>query len=148
MNKEKHSADRRTSRRRFLTASTLASASLATSLVSGGEREIGIKGNLQGLVHVAYFWLKNPESEEDRQALIDGVKQLAQVPSVKALHVGIPAITEKRDVVDNSFQVAEIMLFDSVEDQKTYQDHPLHQQFIEQHAHLWDRVVVHDSVSA
>ncbi|WP_439136139.1 Dabb family protein [Pseudomaricurvus sp.] len=148
MNVEKRNSRSGTSRRRFLTASTLAGASLATSLVSGGEYESGKIGNLQGLVHVAYFWLKNPGSEEDRQTLIDGIKQLAQIPSVKTLHVGIPATTEKRDVVDNSFQVAEIMLFDSVEDQKTYQDHPLHQQFVEQHAHLWDRVVVHDSVSA
>ena len=96
---------------------------------------------------MVYFWLKNPHSEEDRQKLINGIKRLAQVPSVKALHVGVPATTEKRDVVDNSFQVAETTLFDSVETQNAYQSHPLHQQFVEQHAHLWERVIVHDAVS-
>ena len=51
-------------------------------------------------------------------------------PFVK-LHIGVPASTEKRDVVDNSYHASELMFFDDTAGQKTYQDHPIHQKFIE-----------------
>ena len=37
-------------------------------------------------------------------------------------------------------------LFDDLEGQKTYQDHPIHQKFIEDCSQLWERVVVYDSM--
>jgi len=57
---------------------------------------------MQSLVHNVYFWLKNPESEADRDALIEGLKTLARIPVVKELHIGIPASTLQRAVVDNT----------------------------------------------
>lgn len=101
---------------------------------------------MTGLVHVVHFWLKNPGSAADRDMLINGLKTLAAVPSVRALHVGVPASTEQRDVVDSSFDVAEVMVFDDVEGQNAYQVHPLHLAFVEQHSHLWSKVIVRDSV--
>ena len=85
------------------------------------------------LVHHVYFWLKNPDSQEDLNALLDGIKGLAAIPQVRGVHVGLPAATEQRGVVDSSYSASEILLFDSLEDQATYQSHPLHQEFI--HAH-------------
>ena len=99
------------------------------------------------LVHQVFFWLKNPGSAADREALIAGLRSLAQVPEIRTLQVGVPASTEKRDVVDSSFDVSELMIFDSVADQKTYQDHPLHQQFIAKCAHLWAKVIVYDTMT-
>jgi len=98
-----------------------------------------------GLLHVVYFWLKNPESSADRAALIAGLKTLADIPSVRSLQIGVPASTEQRDVVDNSFQVSEIMMFDDVAGQNAYQEHPIHKQFVADCEHLWQRVVVYDS---
>lgn len=98
------------------------------------------------LAHHVFFWLKNPSSVTDRDKLISGVKALGKIPQVKMLHVAIPADTEKRDVVDNSYSVSELLFFDSLADQKTYQDHPLHQKFIQEHAMLWEKVVVYDSM--
>ncbi len=97
------------------------------------------------LTHQAYFWLKNAGAEPDRSALIAGLRTLADVPQVRTLHIGCPASTEQRDVVDGSFDVSELMTFDSITDQELYQVHPLHQAFIARCAHLWDRVVVYDS---
>ena len=94
--------------------------------------------------HLALFWLKNPQSAEDRQALIAGVRTLAAIPQVRSLEVGVPASTEARDVVDHSFAVSELMAFDSLADQLAYQTHPLHLAFIADCAHLWERVVVYD----
>ncbi len=100
------------------------------------------------LVHHVFFWLKNPSSTADRDKLLAGVKSLKSIPTIKMLHVGVPASTEKRDVVDNSYHVSELMFFDTVEDQKIYQDHPIHQQFIKEHSMLWDKVVVYDTMEA
>ncbi len=98
------------------------------------------------LLHQAFFWLKNPGSAEDRAALIAGLKTLSDIPEIHALSIGIPASTESRDVVDASFDVLETMVFISLEDQKTYQDHPIHQAFIAACGHLWERVVVYDAL--
>ncbi|MEJ0033550.1 MAG: Dabb family protein [Bacteroidota bacterium] len=80
--------------------------------------------------------------------MVAGVKTLKKIETIKMIHVGIPASTEKRDVVDNSYHVSELMFFDTLEGQKTYQDHPIHQQFIKDHSMLWDKVVVYDVMEA
>lgn len=97
------------------------------------------------LRHQAFFWLKNIGSEADRNALIAGLRTLSQIEQIRELTIGVAAPTEQRDVVDNSFDVLEMMLFDTLEDQAAYQIHPIHQKFIADCGYLWSRVVVHDS---
>ncbi|MGY3054161.1 hypothetical protein ACVWYG_002364 [Pedobacter sp. UYEF25] len=96
------------------------------------------------IVHHVFFWLKNPNSEKDLTQLIEGVKSLSTIPTVRELHVGVSASTEKRDVVDNSWDVSELMFFSDVEGQAFYQTHPIHLKFIENYSHLWDKVLVYD----
>jgi hypothetical protein len=120
----------------------------AATLLPLGLSAMEIKKDKPKLVHHVFFWLKNPSSTADRDKLVAGVKGLRKIETIKMLHVGIPASTEKRDVVDNSYHVSELMFFDNVEDQKTYQDHPIHQQFIKDHSMLWDKVVVYDVMEA
>ncbi len=98
----------------------------------------------KGVIHHVFFWLKNPSSEEDKQKLLDGLETLRKIETVKKLYIGIPASTEKRDVVDNSFQVSELMFFDDLAGQKTYQDDPVHKQFVADCSHLWEKVLVYD----
>lgn len=98
------------------------------------------------ILHQAYFWLAKPGSEAERAALIAGLRTLAAIPQIRELHIGVPADTDARDVVDGSFGVLETMLFASLEDQASYQVHPLHQDFVAACRHLWDRVVVYDAV--
>lgn len=98
------------------------------------------------LTHHVFFWLKNPDSLDDRNKLIEGLKTLRKIETVRKLHIGVPASTEKRDVVDNSYQVSELMFFDDVEGQNVYQVHPLHEKFVEEYSHLWSKVVVYDSL--
>ena len=100
------------------------------------------------LVHHVFFWLKNPASKEDRDKLVEGVKTLKNIPTVKELHVGVVASTEKRDVVDNSWGVSELMFFDDLQGQATYQSHPIHLEFIKNYGHLWEKVVVYDVMEA
>ena len=98
----------------------------------------------KSIVHHVFFWLKDPESVADRNALISGIRKLADIETVKNLSVGIAAETEMRDVIDNSWNVAELMYFDDLNAQAVYQAHPLHLEFIDQCSHLWSKVLVYD----
>jgi hypothetical protein len=129
------------SRRKFVAAATLLPLAASVSAME-------IKKDKPKLVHHVFFWLKDPSSTADRDKLVAGVKGLSKIETIKMLHVGVPASTEKRDVVDNSYHVSELMFFDNVEDQKVYQDHPIHQKFIQEHSMLWDKVVVYDVMEA
>ena len=98
------------------------------------------------LIHHVFFWLKNPGSAADRDRLVAGLKTLKAIEVVRDLHIGLPAPVEKRDVVDGSYDVSELMIFGSVEDERIYQHHPVHQAFIRDCGHLWQKVVVYDSL--
>ena len=100
------------------------------------------------LVHHVFFWLKNPGSREDLSKLLAGLRTLTAIETVRGAHFGVPARTEKRDVVDNSFSASEMLFFDDLAGQKAYQDHPVHKQFVADCSHLWERVVVYDAISA
>lgn len=128
------------------------SAALATGTFAGGA-SIAAQGHPEPktegaapLIHHVFFWLKNPGSRADRDLLISGLRTLKAIDVVRQLHIGVPASTEKRDVVDISYDVSELMFFDSVEDQKRYQDHPIHLEFVRKHAHLWEKVTVYDTL--
>ena len=132
-------------RREFLTTSVLAEAALA----SQGTFISSTTANnpMPKLLHHVFFWLKNPESKEDLASLIAGVKSLAAIETVRSFHVGVPASTEKREVVDNSYHVSELLGFDDVAGQDAYQVHPLHKKFVDEHQHLWSKVVVYDALA-
>lgn len=126
-------------RRVLLSGGLAAGAALATPASAAPDAP--------ALFHQVFFWLKSPGSKADRDQLIAGLKTLKAIDLIQQLHVGVPASTEKRDVVDSSYDVSELMVFASVEDQKRYQDHPLHQKFVADCGHLWSKVVVYDSMS-
>ncbi|PUZ30162.1 Stress responsive A/B Barrel Domain [Chitinophaga costaii] len=119
----------------------------AAALVAGSAIAVASMPAAQHapIIHHAIFWLKNPHSTADRDKLVEGVKTLAHIPTVQTLHVGILAPTEKRDVVDNTWGVSEIMFFKDLPGQATYQTHPLHLAFIKNYSHLWEKVVVYDA---
>jgi hypothetical protein len=98
------------------------------------------------LAHHALFWLKNPSSTEDRDKLVEGVKTLAKIETVRELHVGVLAATEKRPVVDASWHVSELIFFDDLQGQSVYQTHAVHLDFIKNYSHLWEKVVVYDAM--
>lgn len=99
------------------------------------------------LVHHVFFWLKNPDSKEDQAKLIEGLRTLGEIKTVRGIHIGVPASTEKRDVVDNSFQASEILYFDDTEGQAAYQTDPIHTAFVEGYSHLWSKVIVYDTLA-
>lgn len=135
---------KKSSRRKFILTSAAVTAG-AVAMPAFPFSTMDTKQKKQ-LTHHVFFWLKNPDSIDDRNKLIEGLKKLRKIETVKNLHIGVPASTEKRDVVDNSYQVSELMFFDDVEGQNVYQVHPLHTKFVEECSHLWSKVVVYDSL--
>lgn len=122
-----------------MAASTVITAGLATNALSSFSEP-----ETKGVIHHVFFWLKNPSSKEDLDKLLAGLQTLRKIKQIKKLYIGVPAATEKRDVVDSSYQASELMFFDNLADQKSYQDDPVHQKFIADCSHLWDKVVVYD----
>lgn len=106
-----------------------------------------MNGQIAKVSHQVFFWLKNPDSSADLQQLLTGIRQLAAIETIRGLHIGVPATTETRAVVDSSYSVSELLFFASVADEQAYQVHPLHQKFIAECAHLWRKVVVYDSLA-
>lgn len=130
-----------TTRRKFIgTAAALAAGTAASAATPFNRMEKNYP-----ISHHVLFWLKNPDSKEDRDKLIAGLKKLIKIETIRELHVGVPAATEERGVVDNSWSVSELMFFSDLAGQKTYQDHPLHQAFIKECSPLWEKVIVYDA---
>lgn len=134
----------KSTRRKFIaTTVALAAGTVTASAISLKEQK-----EEWPIVHHVFFWLKNPGSTEDRDKLVAGVKTLAKIETVRKLRVGIVASTEKRDVVDNSWAVSELMFFSNLAGQATYQTHPIHLEFIKNCSHLWEKVIVYDAQDA
>jgi hypothetical protein len=96
-------------------------------------------------LHHVYFWLKNPDSKEDKTKLIDGLRKLSKVKTIKSFHIGQPAGTN-RDVIDRSYSISWLLFFDNATDQDSYQTDPIHLKFVEECSSLWTKVVVYDSI--
>jgi hypothetical protein len=98
-------------------------------------------------VHHVYFWLKNPQSKEDKAKLIAGLEKLSKVKNIDMFHIGQPAATN-REVIDTSYSVSWLLIFKDKAAQDAYQVDPIHLKFVEECSDLWQKVVVYDSVDA
>lgn len=98
------------------------------------------------LVHQVYFWLKDKGNAAQIADLKAELAALTAIPHIQLLYVGTPASTEKRTVVDYSFDVSELMYFASQAEHDAYQVHPLHKAFADKWTPLLEKVIVYDSV--
>src|SRR5688572_14045587 len=134
------------SRRKFISDSAKAAAGLAF-ITSTPNSEISMITSKNLFIHHVYFWLNNPDSADDLKKLIDGLQKLSKVKTIKMFHIGKPAGTN-RDVIDSSYAVSWLLMFDNRADQDSYQTDPIHLKFIEECKHLWKKVLVYDSIDA
>ena len=132
-----------TSRRKFIATGAALAAGTAVSAIPSK-----MNNNKYPVIHHVFFWLKNPASTAERDELIAGVKTLSKIETIRELRVGVVASTEKRDVVDNSWAVSELMFFSDLAGQAVYQNHPIHLEFIKNCSHLWEKVIVYDAIDA
>jgi hypothetical protein len=97
------------------------------------------------LIHSVYFWLKPELTEAQRADFRRGVESLGGIKSVEHVYVGTPAATEKRPVIDDSYDVALTVLCKDVAAQNAYQVDPLHLKFVETFKPFWTRVLIYDA---
>jgi len=97
-------------------------------------------------IHHVYFWLKNPESKENYNSLIEGLKRLSSVKTIKQFHIGKPADTN-RGVIDNTYSVSWMLIFENANDQESYQTDPIHLKFVDECSFLWNKIIIYDSVN-
>ena len=130
------------SRRSFIGTAALLGTGMAAAALPLPSME-----SKKWVTHHVFFWLKNPNSKEDRDQLLKGLQTLKEIKTVRELYIGLPAATEQRSVVDSSYSVSELLFFEDLSGQKAYQDDPIHQKFVADCSHLWEKVVVYDSVT-
>ena len=132
-------------RRSFIkkAAASVALAGMMPIAQTASAGEVKITG---ALIHHVFFWLKEPKNEAHKKQLVKALTDLLKVETIRMSHIGFPAGTESRDVVDHSYSVSYMTIFDNQAGQDAYQVHPLHLKFVEENSHLWNKVVVYDSV--
>lgn len=106
------------------------------------SHQTNAKTHANMIVHQVFFWLNDPD--KDLKTVMDGCKRIAQTKSVKDYKVGVPAGTQRREVVDHSFHISLTVYFDSIADHDLYQTDPVHLQFVEDHKDKWSQVKVYD----
>jgi hypothetical protein len=66
------------SRRKFLTVGSLATLATASHAMATED----VRKNIN-LMHHVFFWLKNPDSTEDLEKLIEGIQTLSKIKSLR-----------------------------------------------------------------
>ena len=113
---------------------------------SSPETMIATTENTTGMLqHTVYFYLNDNVTEEQRMDFESGLKELLEIETIYKSELGVPGDTESRDVTDHSFGYSIFTWFESMEDYKTYAEHPDHLQFIDTYNSLWADVKVYDS---
>ena len=97
------------------------------------------------IVHVVNFWLKKDLSEKEKKNFVGFFEDLRKIDVIKTLNYGVPAQTNPRPVVDNSFDYTLIVTFKNLKDITIYETHPIHLKAIEKYQHLWTKVMVKDT---
>ena len=131
------------SRRHFITNTGRAALITGFASLTNTTASAMTANNL--FVHHVFFYLKNPSSTADRDKLVEGLKKLSKVKTIKSFHIGKPANTN-RDVIERGYAVSWMLHFNTPAEQESYQTDPIHLKFIEDCSSLWEKVVVYDSV--
>lgn len=83
------------------------------------------------ITHIVLFWL-DPQSGPQADDLLQASQSLKAIPEVMNFRAG-PPVASPREVVDDSFAIALAMDFAGDAELDTYQNHPLHQAFVQEH---------------
>jgi len=97
------------------------------------------------LNHTVIFWLKKELSDQDKQIFHHELEKLGMIESVDQLFIGSPASTTNRPVIDNSYDYCLTVILEDISAHDIYQQDPIHLKFIENCAHMWDKVKIYDA---
>jgi hypothetical protein len=124
------------SRRSFVKNSVAAGVGISLPAVNAPK---------ETFIHHVLFYQKNPDDATEKAKLLEGLNKLAKCPTIKMVHIGTPAATN-REVIERKYAYSWLCVFDSAADEELYQKHPIHDDFRNNYAQLWEKVVIYDSV--
>jgi sulfatase maturation enzyme AslB (radical SAM superfamily) len=127
------------SRREFLQNAGIVTLSAVSPLAAEPERAKEL------FIHHVYIYLKEPNNAQHEAKLLEGLNKLAKIPAIQFAHIGKPAHTN-RPVIVRDYSYSWMCFFKNIIEEEIYQTHPIHVAFMEEYAHLWEKVVVYDSV--
>ena len=104
----------------------------------------GQKSKKSLIVHHVLFWLKNPNAEEDKIKLIEGLRTLKKIEFHRTL-IGVPVETIGSEGSDSSYHVSLVTYFDNEKGRLAYEIAPAHQAFIRECNHLWAKKITYDT---
>jgi hypothetical protein len=94
--------------------------------------------------HLVWFKLKDGVTEEQKQALLNGLRNLqGQIDGIEHLACG-----EDFSGRSNGYQLGLVVRFSSRQALDDYQPHPAHQAFVNEFRPLWDSVLALDFETA
>lgn len=94
-------------------------------------------------IHTVYVWFKEDVTQEQRDQMYADTEALRSIDVVKALYTGKPASTD-RPIVERSYDYAIVVHFENLAGHDAYQQHPVHLALLENHASLWEKVMITD----
>lgn len=124
--------------RRLLIFLFLAFLASCASQVNSG------KAKPEFVSHLVFLWLKEPGNKEHQQTLRDAADRLQEIPGLIRVDHGL-ALPSPRDIVDDSFDVGYVMLFENEQAVRDYDPHPIHRDVADNTIKpLVKKVVVYD----
>jgi hypothetical protein len=94
--------------------------------------------------HLVFFKLKEGVSEEDKAALMDGLRALPeQIDEIQHLACGLDFSGRSK-----GYEIGLVVRFENRQGLEIYQPHPAHLAFVEGFRHLWTDVMALDFETA
>lgn len=134
------------SRRKFLGTATLATVATSVFGCISSAKAVLKEASKQKLMHQVFYWLKNPESAEDKQKLINGLHELVTVKQIKYSHVGVPQVYKADDAL-KGYHVSLLMVFDEPSGIDEYHKDDIHQKFVKECSGLWSKTIKFDALA-
>ncbi len=125
-----------------LAGATAATTAAAAFLPATAEAK-KMTGKTGQLVHIVFYWLNRPE---DKDKLIEGLTMLVTAKNIKYSWVGPPQQI-KADVMEKSWDVMLLMVFDKPEGIDAYHKEEVHQKFVDGYGKLWSKTLKFDSLN-
>ena len=95
--------------------------------------------------HHVYFWLKDEnQNPADRAKFEGGLASLFEIDLVAGGRWAVPAKVMARPVIDQSWDYALSMQFETIEEHDAYQTAPVHLAFLANFKEWWKQVQVKD----
>lgn len=96
------------------------------------------------LIHTVLFWLKKDLTEDQTSEFTKALEAMKGIQHADAVYIGTPAATEKRPVIDTSYDYCLTVLLKNVAAHDAYQIDPIHTEFLK-NKDLWEQVKIYDA---